>query len=69
MESSRYWQNFGEVMERMFVDGAAGRGSALARRVERKQGCGAIIYGGRLMSVDVYLTVPTFVRRGIAIAV
>ena len=69
MESSRYWRNFGEVMERMFVDGSAGRGSALTRRVEKKRGYEAIIYGGRLMSVDVYLTVPTFMRRGITIAV
>ena len=69
MESSRYWQDFGEVLERMFVDGAARRGHALARQTEKKQGCKAIIYGGRLMSMDVYLALPTFMRRGIKIAV
>ncbi len=69
MESSRYWQDFGEVMDRMFVDGSARRGSTLAGQIEKKQGCGKINYNGRLMSVDVYLALPTFVRRGITIAV
>ena len=69
MESSRYWQDFEEEMDRMFVDGSAGRGFTLAGQIEKKQGCKAIIYGGRLMSMDVYLALPTFMRRGIKIAV
>ncbi|MEN8136418.1 MAG: hypothetical protein ABFS18_12925 [Thermodesulfobacteriota bacterium] len=69
MESSRYWQDFGELEERMSVGGLTRKGLALVHRSEKKQGCGAIIYRGRLMSMDVYLAVPTFMRRGITIAV
>lgn len=67
MESSRYWQNFGEAMERGGGDEVAGRGSARNRQLEKKKGCRAIMYGGRVMSMDVYLAVPTFMRRGITI--
>ncbi len=67
MESSRYWQDFGEAMDRMFVDGEAGRGCVLSCQIEKKQACREIMYGGRMMSLDVYLAVPTFMRRGITI--
>lgn len=69
MESSRYWQDFGVVMDKTFMDGQERRGSSLARLTEQKGGSGKIVYGGRLISVDVYLAVPTFIRRGITIAV
>ncbi|MCK4838904.1 MAG: hypothetical protein KAS94_08865 [Desulfobulbaceae bacterium] len=68
MESVRYWQDFGEAMDRMFVDGASERCSALPpRHIEKKQACEAIMYRGRVMTMDVYLAVPTFMRRGITI--
>ena len=67
MESVRYWQDFGEVMDRMFVDGTAIRGSVLPRHIEKKQACEVIMYRGRVMTMDVYLAVPTFMRRGITI--
>ena len=67
MESVRYWQDFGEAMDRKFESGSAERYPALPRHIERKQGCKAIIYRGRVMTMDVYLAVPTFMRRGITI--
>jgi hypothetical protein len=69
MESSRYWQDFAEVVDRTFINGLARRGPSPASQTEEKNGYGMIVYGGQLMSVDVYLAVPTYIRRGITIAV
>ncbi len=68
MESNRYWQEFGKVMDRTLMNGEERRGLSSERLVEKKDGGGMIAYGGRLMSMDVYLAVPTFIRRGITIA-
>ena len=67
MESSRYWQNFGEVTGRTFINGQERRGLSPEHQTERRDGSGMIVYDGRRMSVDVYLTVPTYIRRGITI--
>lgn len=69
MESNRYWQDFGEARNRTLMKKQGRRGPSLERRTEGKGDGGKIIYGGRLMSVDVYLALPTFIRRGITIAV
>lgn len=68
MELSRYWQNFGEMRNWMFADGVERLADASMCRVGGKRG-GAIMYGGRLMSREVYLAVPTFRRRGIMLGV
>jgi hypothetical protein len=68
MESSRYWQNFGEGKKMTTMNRQDSRRSVLQCRVEEKDGGEMIVYGGRLISLDVYLRVPTFIRRGIRIA-
>lgn len=68
MESSRYWQNYCEMVERKFMNGQGRRVASLAGKSE-DQGGGVIVYGGREMSREVYLAVPTFIRRGITLGV
>jgi hypothetical protein len=67
MESRRYWQSYGELKKWPFDRQVAGRNSVAGQAV---QGTGRdiFVHGGRAMSFEVYLTVPTFIRRGLQIA-
>ena len=61
MELSGYWQAMAEV-----------KGKSTMNRLERGRGPAAgssdwKSFEGRVMSIDVYLAVPTFIRRGIII--
>lgn len=67
MESRRDWQDCRE---------SAMRGVSVARETKISQsgeqrgeegGEGMLTYGGRQMSMEVYLAVPTYLRRGITI--
>jgi hypothetical protein len=68
MESVRYWQDFGAVLAQVRRNERNGRGAAPGQDPAGRKG-GEVVYGGRHMSLDVYLAVPTFIRRGITIVV
>ncbi len=62
MESRSYWQHYGELKKWPFERQAAGKtGEKIAWEI--------FMHGGRSMSLEVYLAVPTFIRRGLRIAV
>lgn len=66
MESIRYWRDFGVVMARMAVN-EQGRSGAAPAHDSAGQRAGEVVHGRRAISLDVYLAVPTFIRRGITI--
>ena len=68
MESRRYWQHYGELKRWPFERQATGRSSA-AGKAGKKNDREIFVHGGRSMSFEVYLAVPTFIRRGLSIAV
>ena len=67
MESSRYWQGYRELDKR-----SSGLQSAEdffhSPQEEDRTEQDIFVHGGRCMSLEVYLTVPTFIRRGLRIA-
>jgi hypothetical protein len=68
MESRRYWQRYGELKKWPFDRQAAGR-SSVAGQADQGTAREIFVHGGRSMSFEVYLAVPTFIRRGLSIAV
>lgn len=67
MESRRYWQESGKMIDKAVMSRQEGGSQESCNDVDSSRR--KIVYGGQLISVDVYLTVPTFIRRGITIAV
>jgi hypothetical protein len=68
MESRRYWQCYGELEKWSFDRQATGR-SFVAGPADQGTTREIFVHGGRSMSLEVYLAVPTFIRRGLQIAV
>jgi|GEM_PF-6325076 len=61
MELSGYWQAMAEVKDKSTMNRPErGRGPAAGSRNGKS-------FEGRVMSIDMYLAVPTFIRRGIII--
>ena len=65
MESRRYWHCYGEMKKRS--PGRPLSGGLCPGDREGEIGRNIFIHGGRPMSLEVYLAVPTFIRRGLAI--
>ena len=68
MESRRYWQCYGKLRKWPFYRSAAGE-SYVVWQANQGTAREIFVHGGRSMSFEVYLTVPTFIRRGLSIAV
>ena len=66
MESSRYWQSYGELKKRSFNRRVVVIG-VIAGKAGEEIDRDIFIYGDRPMSLEVYLTVPTFICRGLSI--
>lgn len=67
MELSGYWRVLGEEKEMITRNGGRQNGSTVKRRDGTNPDGDRIVYDGRSLSIDVYLAVPTFLRRGITI--
>lgn len=67
MESRGYWQGYGELEKWSSDHQAAGR-SFPTGKADIGTDRDIFVYGGRCMSLEVYLTVPTFIRRGLCLA-
>jgi hypothetical protein len=66
MESSRYWQEYGEREKHLSdrrLSVSCFRFGKRGEEIDRD----IFVYGNRAMSLEVYLTVPTFIRRGLSI--
>lgn len=68
MESRQYWLKLSRMKDAhpengQIEDNQADHLKVSSRNPEK------IIYNGRLISEDVYLAVPTFIRRGITITI
>ncbi len=60
MELSEYWRVLAEEKRNMTIDGRR-------KRTVEQEPLDRLIPDGQAMSLDVYLAVPTFIRRGITI--
>ena len=67
MESSKYWQYFSKIIDMESKDEDSLQLIHINSHQVRDEG--KILYEGRMLSTDMFLTVPTFIRRGIAIIV
>jgi len=67
MESSRYWRVFSGAGAEKFIESYYQRRAAVAAILE--SGRETVTYDGRVLSLEDYLAVPTFVRQGKSIAV
>ena len=66
MESSHYWQSYGELKKRPFVWQMVAR-SFITGKAGGEVDRDIFVHGDRAMSLEVYLAVPTFIRRGLSI--
>ncbi len=68
MESRRYWRSFVERFESWEDKRLADRKWIMSGPACSGAGSGRVANSGKLISLEVYLSVPTFLRRGIRLA-